>query len=68
MQNQAPPVRSTEIRYRYEFFAQGEPDFDVRAGNRFEEIFRRKIPQKMQGTPPPDTTIMNYELCIMNYG
>ena len=47
MQNQPPPVRSSEIRYRYEFFAQGEADFDVEAWDGFEEIFRRKIPQKM---------------------
>ena len=40
-------MRTIEIRYCYEFVAQGEADFDVEAWNRFEEIFRRKIPQKM---------------------
>ena len=53
MQNQPPPVRSSEIRYRYEFFAQGEADFDVEAWNRFEEIFRRTIPTENVGDAAP---------------
>ena len=47
MQNQPPPVRFAEIRYRYGFRAQGEADFDVEAWEQVEEIFRRKNPQKM---------------------
>ena len=64
-------MRSSEIRYRYEFFAQGEADFDVETWDGFEEIFRRMIPQKMpepydelQGAMPTSTHRFDQQILV----